>query len=148
MPERVTTRAYEPVEVEINGAVFESVDPTEAQKEKLSEANSGINALIYEASQREDELKEEGKTLTPEEAQEWDGKMDAATRDYRLAVFDLILRPIEGGTKKPSTVLKTGLKEGKITPRQFDLLWEAVPKAIAEANGVPEDAEGDLTRPT
>lgn len=141
--ERVSVAAYEPIEVEINGAVFESVDPTEADNDKIRKASEDLDGLLYEIREREDSDEKIGL----EEQRKLQKKVEDATREYRFVIFDILLRPIEGGKSKPSTVLKAGLKSGAITPRQFDNLEDAVPLAIQKANGVPKDDEGGL-RPT
>ena len=148
MSEPVRARAYEPVPVEINGSLFESVDPTEAAQEKLNAAGEAINALLYEAQEREKELDDKNELLPPDEQKKWDDRLEKATREYRLVFFDMVLRPVEGGKQKASTVLKNGLKSGEITPREYEAYWREIPAAIGRANGVEDGEAEEATRPT
>lgn len=80
--------AYLPVEIELWGGVYETVDLTRADTEKETD-------LYAEALAAEEE--------------------DQAIAKWG-SYLDLILKPVEGA-RKPSTALKREYKEGRITSR-------------------------------
>lgn len=119
----IKLRAYNPVDVDLGEANYESID------------------LPYESSKKFQTIMEQMETIDDSEA----GEQKAV--DLLLEGFDLLLKAKEGTEAAASEVLRKGLDDGAITPRQFLALWTDVTEAIQEANGT-EEVAGDIDRPT
>lgn len=89
MPPVKIQTAYLPVEVELWGAIYVTVDLTSAESER--EAELYANALAADSEE--------------ESMNSW------------APYFDLILKPLEG-TRKPSAALRREFKAGRLTSRQ------------------------------
>lgn len=119
----IKLRAYNPVDVDLGEAKYESID------------------LPYESSKKFQSIMEKMETVDDSEAG------DQKAVELLLDGFDLVLQPKEGTEDPASKILKTGLDAGDITPRQFIGLWTDLLEAIQEANG-SEEVEGAIDRPT
>jgi hypothetical protein len=118
----ISLRAYNPVEVDLGGTKYETVD------------------MPYEASKRFSHLMAEMEEIGDTDAEE------ARALELLAEGFDLIVKPV-GHEKPASEVLTEGVESGAITPRQFLGLWTDVLEAIEAANGT-EDRQGSVDRPT
>jgi hypothetical protein len=76
--------AYSPIEVDLWGSIFETVDQTKGNQKRVAECQAKLAVL--------------------EEDQE-----DVAIELFG-EMFDLIFRPVDGGKRKPSTVIKAKWK--------------------------------------
>ncbi len=120
---KIGLRAYNPVDVDLGGAEYQTVDLPQSAAKRFQE-------LMDEMSSIGDTDEDEQRAV-----------------DYMLEGFDLILSPSADGTPKASVVLREGIDSGGVTPRQFISLWTDVLSAIEQANGTDE-VEGAVDRPT
>lgn len=119
----IKLRAYNPVDVDLGVAKYKSVD------------------LPYESSKKFQKLMDQMEKIDDTD------KGEQKAVEFLLEGFDLILQPVGDGDEPASKLLKAGLDDGQITPRQFLGLWADVLEAIQEANGTDE-LPGELDRPT
>jgi hypothetical protein len=97
------------VEVDLWGSLFVVKPVTKDNEDEIDDAIAGINRKAK--------------------------KRDLTKHRELVEVFaekmDVLLKPLAGGKKKPSTVIREAWDTGKLTVPQMDTFWEGVQEELA-----------------